>query len=83
MYTPLETFEGTLQSDTMIVLEPERTAVLTGLQEFVSYSISVRAYTSAGPGPYSVAMTETTSEDGEVVCLTFFFQYETCNLHTR
>ena len=35
------------------------------LQEYVEYNISVRAYTSVGPGPYSDPMTERTLEDGE------------------
>ena len=39
-------------------------AALTGLEEFVEYSIRVRAYTSVGPGPYSDAVMETTDEDG-------------------
>ena len=42
-------------------------AVLTGLEEFVEYSIRVRAYTSVGPGPYSDAVVETTDEDGRVL----------------
>ena len=41
------------------------TAVLTGLQEFVDYNISVRAYTSVGEGPYSTEVTEMTAEDGK------------------
>ena len=39
-------------------------AVLTGLEEFVEYSIRVRAYTSVGAGPYSDAVVERTREDG-------------------
>ena len=38
--------------------------VLTGLEEYVEYSIRVRAYTSVGPGPYSDVVTVTTNEDG-------------------
>ena len=37
---------------------------LTGLQEYVEYNISVRTYTSVGPGPYSDPVTERTLEDG-------------------
>ena len=37
---------------------------ITGLEENVEYNISVRAYTSVGPGPYSDPVTERTSEDG-------------------
>ena len=39
--------------------------VVSDLQEFVAYNISVRAYTSAGPGPFSVAVTNRTFEDGK------------------
>ena len=39
-------------------------AVLTGLQEYVNYSIRVRAYTSVGPGPYSDDVIQRTEEDG-------------------
>ena len=39
-------------------------AVLTELEEYVEYSIRVRAYTSVGPGPYSDVVTVTTNEDG-------------------
>ena len=38
--------------------------VVTGLEEYVFYNISVRAYTSVGPGPYSDPVTERTLEDG-------------------
>ena len=40
---------------------------ITGLDEFADYNISVRAYTSVGPGPYSQAEREMTEEDGEVI----------------
>lgn len=36
---------------------------ITGLEEYVEYSIRVRAYTSAGAGPYSDPVQETTLED--------------------
>ena len=37
--------------------------VVSDLQEFVPYNISVRAYTSVGPGPFSPPVTERTLED--------------------
>ena len=40
--------------------------LVTGLEEYVNYNISVRAYTSVGPGPYSGPVTERTFEDGNV-----------------
>ena len=44
-------------------------AVLTGLEEYVEYSIQVRGYTGVGSGPYSDAMNMTTNQDGELfVC---------------
>ena len=44
------------------------------LQEYVEYNISVRAYTSVGPGPYSDPVTQRTLEDGECdsICYRMF-----------
>jgi len=36
---------------------------LEGLEEYVEYSVRVRAYTSVGPGPFSVAVVNRTLED--------------------
>ena len=41
--------------------------VVTGLEEYVFYNISVRAYTSVGPGPYSDPVTQRTLEDRKYV----------------
>ena len=65
-YVPLETFEGQISTDTVntsngSVLMME----LTGLQEYVEYTISVRAYTSEGSGPYSDPVTERTDTDSK------------------
>ena len=38
---------------------------LNGLEEYAEYNLSVRAYTSAGPGPYSAGVVERTDTDGE------------------
>ena len=47
---------------------------VTGLEEYVFYNISVRAYTSVGPGPYSDPVTERTFEDGNVhICFSLCF----------
>ena len=43
--------------------------VVTGLEEYIFYNISVRAYTSVGPGPYSDPVTERTLEDGNILIL--------------
>ncbi len=42
------------------------------LQEFVNYNISVRAYTTVGPGPFSGTVMELTSEDSKCVLASFF-----------
>ena len=39
--------------------------VLNDLEEYLDYNITVRGYTSAGPGPFSDTITEMTPEDGE------------------
>ena len=37
---------------------------LEELEEYIEYSVRVRAYTSVGPGPFSVAVMNRTLEDG-------------------
>ena len=39
--------------------------VVDGLEEFVEYNFTIRAYTSAGPGPFSNVTTNTTDQAGE------------------
>ncbi len=63
LYQPLETFNGNITTQTMNVTE--RSANLTDLEEFVNYTISVRAYTSEGEGPYSEEMIVMTPEDSK------------------
>jgi hypothetical protein len=65
---PLETF-GDLIGDEQYN-STNLSLVVTDLQEFVNYSISVRAYTNVGPGNYSDAIIRMTLEDGEVcICV--------------
>ena len=61
LYSPLMTFEGQISTNTTNTSQLNTT--LTGLQEYVEYNISVRAYTSVGPGPYSDIVVERTEED--------------------
>ena len=61
-YEPLMTFGGKLM--TMAVNTSNTSIVLGGLQEYVEYNISVRAYTSVGPGPFSPGMNNWTAENG-------------------
>ena len=65
MYEPLETFNGSIVTQRVNVTEPEMSVTLMELQEFVNYSISVRAYTSVGAGPYSSGVYAMTNESGE------------------
>ena len=65
LYTPLETFSGAIGPLTTNVSATEMSVLLMELQEFVNYNTSVRAYTSVGEGPYSVGVTEITSEAGK------------------
>ena len=44
--------------------------IIVELEEFTHYSISVRAYTSVGPGPYSIPITNRTEEHGKVATAT-------------
>ena len=63
LYEPLETFDGAIGP--LSVNVTELTADLTDLQEYVNYTISVRAYTSVGAGPYSDGNSAATFEDGK------------------
>ena len=66
-YEPLETFNGTISIETVNTSEPVLMLNLTDLEEYVEYNISVRAYTSTGPGPYSDPVTVRTLEDGRLI----------------
>ena len=72
LYEPLETFGGAIATSSANITVLNTT--LENLQEYVDYNISVRAYTVVGPGPYSLAMTFRTFEDGEFIVM----NYKTC-----
>ena len=65
-FEPLETFGGQITSDTVNTSDGSVLMILTGLEEYVEYNISVRAYTSVGPGPYSDGVVERTDTDSEL-----------------
>ncbi len=48
---------------------PTMEVTLTGLEEGLEYSISVRAYTVVGEGPFSPLVTNSTLEDGKTSCV--------------
>ena len=58
------TFSGAAMYSTTTVDSSTFMVDLTGLEEYVEYSIRVRAYTSVGAGPYSDVVMETTCQDG-------------------
>lgn len=62
-YEPQESFGEAMMS--MAMNTTEMSIVLSGLNEFVSYRISVRAYSNIGPGPFSMDTVQTTMEDGK------------------
>ena len=62
-YEPLMTFGGQLM--TMVMNTSNISIVLGGLQEYVEYNISIRAYTSVGRGPFSPGVNNQTFEDGK------------------
>ena len=65
MYAPMQTFDGQIMTRTTNT--SALSLNLTELQEYVVYSISVRAYTIIGPGPYSSpAIDIRTFEDGKL-----------------
>ena len=73
-YQPLETFSGTIMKNT--VNASELFLELTGLEEFVEYNVSMRAYTSQGPGPFSDDITQMTQEDGMFILLISYIPME-------
>ena len=66
IYEPLETFSGAIEL-TRVNNLPASSPGLTlhGLEEYVSYNISVSASTQVGPGPFSVPLTAVTDEAGK------------------
>ena len=64
-YEPLDSFDCGLMVESINTTGPVLMMNLTGLEEYVEYDITVRAYTSEGPGPYSdPPVTVRTLEDG-------------------
>ena len=63
-YEPLQFMESL---STLVTTTTDMAVNLTNLQEYVEYSVSVRAYTIMGPGPYSDPVTERTLEDRKLV----------------
>lgn len=75
---PLETFDGL---DPITSNTTNFDIEIMDLMPFVSYNISVRAYTSEGPGPYSEPMSNTTSEEGTILLCEILLDSVSRNLH--
>ena len=54
-----------IQPLSLSVSAPNTSLVLSDLVPYSNYTISVRAFTSAGPGEYSDVIVDRTEEDGE------------------
>lgn len=84
-YEPLETFDGILMKE--IANTSELFYRISGLEEFVEYNISIRAYTSEGPGPYSDTVEEMTQTDSmfcyHIKYMTELLYLSTCGLYCR
>ena len=82
MYTPHTEFGGQISTETEIVVN--MTTVLVGLEEYVTYNISVRAINSAGGGPYSDIVQAVTLQEGKHgdVHSFYFFHLLLAFLHT-
>ena len=69
MYAPLEVFAGAIGPSVKNITSLSSSVVLTDLEEYVFYNISVRAYTQIGQGNFSSPITERTNEDGKVLII--------------
>ena len=66
-YVPVMDFGGLITADMINVAGTDLSVILTDLQEYVVYNISVRAYTMVGGGPYSDDVFERTFEDSKII----------------
>ena len=76
---PLQTFDEQLTYQQMNT--SDLYILLDDLEEFVGYNISVRAYTSIGPGPYSEEEFGMTLEDSKCFIIIICISYNVCPLH--
>ena len=58
-------FREVLMFSSQTVAEDTLSTMLLNLEEYVTYTIRVRAYTEVGSGPYSPTEEERTLEDGK------------------
>ncbi len=65
MYTPLQTFNGSIGPIVANVSAAQLSVTLRDLEEFVNYSIEVRAINTEGSSNFSDIVTVQTFESGE------------------
>jgi hypothetical protein len=73
--SPNDTFD---RLESLTTNATELFVTLTGLRPFVNYAVSVRAYTSVGPGPFSEIILKRTEEDGKQIILLYSNQNLSC-----
>ena len=79
-FEPHQTFNDQISTNSVIITNTSiMYTVLMELEEYVQYNISIRAYTSAGPGPYSTGIVERTDTDGEITS-TYVANIQLCTL---
>ena len=66
MYTPLETFNGMIGPDVRNVSSSNLSVFLDELEEFVNYTVAVRAFTRIGASNFSTFILVQTLEDGKL-----------------
>ena len=68
LYVQLETFGDVISM--RVVNTSDMFYLLDNLEEYVNYTIQVRAFTSVGPGPYSDPIINQTLQDGKcfIIC---------------
>jgi len=66
-YNPQQNFEDAIGLNSTTVSGSATTVTIENLEESVTYNISVRAFTSSGPGPVSESQMITTLEDSKAI----------------
>ncbi len=69
MYTPLQAFNGSIGPMIANVSAAQQSVTLSSLEEFVNYSIAVRAINREGSSSFSDVVTVQTFESGKLSCL--------------
>ena len=65
MYIPLEIFNGMIGPDVRNVSSSKLSLTLEELEEFVNYTVAVRAFTRIGASDFSTFIVVQTLEDGK------------------